>query len=154
FRGTGGSLYYLHHQDVLTGAERVRIEIRDKDSQIVNGVVNLPPRTDYHIDYIQGPLLLTHPPSPNAADHLPVRTSGVSGDEAYLVARYEYTPGFGDLDATSFGGQGHYWFGDHVRLGLTGNSNKEGDTDSKLGAADLTLRKSAESWIKVQGGRS
>ena len=35
FRGTGGSLYYLHHQDILTGSERVRIEIRDKASQIV-----------------------------------------------------------------------------------------------------------------------
>ena len=31
FRGTGGSLYYLHHQDVLGGSERVRIELRDKD---------------------------------------------------------------------------------------------------------------------------
>src|SRR5881296_2492967 len=27
FRGTGGSLYFLHHQDILTGSERVRIEI-------------------------------------------------------------------------------------------------------------------------------
>ena len=30
FRGTGGSLYFLRHQDILTGSERVRIEIRDK----------------------------------------------------------------------------------------------------------------------------
>jgi hypothetical protein len=67
-----------------------------------------------------------------------VRSSGLTGDEAYVVARYEYTPGFDDLDAVAVGGQGHYWFGDHVRLGLTGNSNKEGDTDSSLGAADLT----------------
>src|SRR5262245_7646771 len=44
FRGTGGSLYYLHHQDILTGSERVRIEIRDKDSRIVTGVVNLRPK--------------------------------------------------------------------------------------------------------------
>ena len=35
FLGTGGSLYFLHHQDILTGSERVRIEIRDKDSHIV-----------------------------------------------------------------------------------------------------------------------
>jgi hypothetical protein len=28
FRGTGGSLYYLHHQDLLGGSERVRIELR------------------------------------------------------------------------------------------------------------------------------
>jgi flagellar motor protein MotB len=154
FRGTGGSLYFLHHQDVLTGSERVRIEIRDKDSQIVTGVVNLRPGIDYDVDYLQGRLLLSQPLSSTAADNLLVRTSGLSGDEAYLVARYEYTPGLGQLDAMAVGGQGHYWFGDHVRLGVTANSNREGDADSKLGAADLTLRKSADSWIKVQGGRS
>src|SRR5437867_10762185 len=154
FRGTGGSLYYLHHQDILTGSERVRIEIRDKDSQIVTGAVDLRPGIDYDIDYLQGRLLLSAPLSSTADDNLLVRTSGLSGDEAFLVARYEFTPGFGDLDAMAAGGQGHYWFGDHVRLGVTANSNDEGDVDSNLGAADLTLRKSTESWFKVQAGRS
>ena len=153
-RGTGGSLYYLHHQDILTGSERVRIEIRDKDSHIVTGSVDLRPGIDYDIDYLQGRLLLSEPLSSTAADNLLVRTSGLSGDEAFLVARYEYTPGLGDLSAMSTGGQGHYWFGDHVRLGLTANSNHEEDVDSRLGAADLTLRKSTDSWLKVQGGRS
>jgi uncharacterized repeat protein (TIGR01451 family) len=154
FRGTGGSLYYLRHQDILTGSERVRIEIRDKDSGIVTGVVNLRAVIDYDIDYLQGRLLLSQPLSSTADDNLLVRSSGLSGDEAFLVARYEFTPGFGDLDAVAAGGQGHYWFGDHVRLGLTANSNEEGNTDSSLGAADLTLRKSSDSWLKVQTGRS
>jgi len=30
------------------------------------------------------------------------------GDEAYLVVRYEYTPGFDQLDALSVGAQAHY----------------------------------------------
>jgi flagellar motor protein MotB len=154
FRGTGGSLYFLRHQDILTGSERVRIEIRDKDSRIVTGVVHLRPGMDYDIDYLQGRLLLTEPLSSTADDNLVVRTSGLSGDEAYLVARYEYTPGFDELDAVAVGGQGHYWFNDHVRLGVTANANDEGDADSSLGAADLTLRMSADSWIKVQAGRS
>ncbi|HXH28118.1 MAG TPA: flagellar motor protein MotB, partial [Candidatus Polarisedimenticolia bacterium] len=154
FRGTGGSLYFLHHQDILTGSERVRIEIRDKDSHIVTGVVNLRPSVDYDIDYLQGRLLLSEPLSSTADDNLLVRNSGLSGDEAYLVARYEYTPGFDKLDAVAAGGQGHYWLNDHVRLGLTANSNDEGDAKSNLGAADLTLRMSSESWLKVQTGRS
>jgi hypothetical protein len=83
-----------------------------------------------------------------------VRSGGLSGDEAYLVARYEYTPGFDDLDAVAVGGQGHYWLNDHLRLGLTANSNEEGDVDSNLGAADVTLRMSPASWLKVQAGRS
>jgi flagellar motor protein MotB len=154
FRGTGGSLYYLRHQDILTGSERVRIELRDKDSGIVTGVVNLRPGIDYDIDYLQGRLLLSEPLSSTAADSLLVRSSGLSGDEAYVVARYEFTPGFEDMDAVALGGQGHYWFNDHVKLGLTANSSDEGDTDSSLNAADLTLRMSSESWFKVQAGRS
>ena len=154
FRGTGGSLYFLRHQDILIASERVRIEIRDKESNIVTGVVNLRFGVDYDIDYLQGRILLSEPLSSIADDNLLVRVSGLSGDEAYLVVRYEYTPGFDELDAVAVGGQGHYWFNDHVRLGLTGNSNEEGEADSSLGAADLTLRMSPDSWIKVQGGRS
>src|SRR5947209_15146352 len=89
FRGTGGSLYFLHHQDILTGSERVRIEIHDKASNIVTGVVNLQPNVDYDIDYLQGRLLLSQPLSSTANDNLLVRTSGLSGDEAFLVVRYE-----------------------------------------------------------------
>jgi flagellar motor protein MotB len=154
FRGTGGSLYFLHHQDILAGSERVRIEMRDKDSRIVTGVVNLRPGMDYDIDYLQGRLLLSEPLSSTADDNLLVRSSGLSGDEAYLVTRYEYTPGFDELDAVAVGGQGHYWFNDHVRVGLTANTNEEGDADSSLHAADLTLRITQDSWFKVQAGQS
>jgi len=153
FRGTGGSLYYLHHQDILTGSERVRIEIHDKVSAIVTGVVNLQPNADYTIDYLQGRILLSQPLSSTANDNLLVRSNGLSGDEAYLVVRYEYTPGLAKLHEVAVGGQGHYWLNDYVRLGLTANSNG-GDNASNLGAADLTLRKSANSFFKLQTGRS
>ena len=61
FRGTGGSLYFLRNQDILVGSERVRIELRDKDSGLVTGVKNLQPVLDYDIDYLQGRVLLTEP---------------------------------------------------------------------------------------------
>jgi flagellar motor protein MotB len=153
FRGTGGSLYFLRHQDILTGSERVRIEIRDKASGIVTGVVDLRDTIDYDIDYLQGRVLLSQPLSSTADDNLLVRSTGLSGDEAYLVVRYEYTPGFNNLNEVATGGEGHYWFNDHLRLGLTANSN-QGDSDSSLSAADLTLRMSANSWVKMQSGRS
>src|SRR4029077_1591422 len=153
FLGTGGSLYFLHHQDILTGSERVRIEIHDKASGIVTGVVNLQANVDYDVDYLQGRVLLSQPLSSTANDNLLVRTSGLSGDEPYVVVRYEYTPGFDKLDAVAVGGQGHYWLNDYVRLGFTADSN-EGGSASNLGAADVTLRKSANSWLKLQAGRS
>jgi flagellar motor protein MotB len=154
FRGTGGSVYYLHHQDILQGSERVRIELRDKDSGIVSGVVNLRYGADYDVDYLQGRILLSEPLSSTADDNLLVRSSGLSGNQANLVVRYEYTPGFDSLDAIAVGGEGHYWLNDHVRIGATGNANNDGDTDNNLGAADVTLRKSADSWFKLQTARS
>jgi flagellar motor protein MotB len=154
FRGTGGSLYFLQRQDILAGSERVRVELRDKASGIVTGVLNLTPVLDYDIDYLQGRVVLTEPLASTADDNLLVRSNALSGDEAYLVVRYEYTPGFGQVDALAAGGQGHYWFGDYVKVGLTTNTNEQDASDSSLNAADLTLRLAANSWLKVQQATS
>jgi hypothetical protein len=145
FRGTGGSLYFLQRQDVLAGSERVRVELRDKASGIVTGVLNLTPVLDYDIDYLQGRIVLTEPLASTADDNLLVRSNALSGDEAYLVVRYEYTPGFDEVDALSVGGQAHAWVGDYVKLGVTTNNNEENAADSSLNAADLTLRLAAHS---------
>lgn len=154
FRGTGGSLYFMRNQDILVGSERVRIELRDKDSGLVTGVKNLQPALDYDIDYLQGRILLTEPLNSTADDNLLIRSSGLSGDEAHLVVRYEYTPGFSDIDALATGGQGHYWVNDYVKVGLTASTSEEGDADSSLNGADLTVRMSSDSWLKVQGAKS
>ena len=154
FRGTGGSLYFLRRQDLLAGSERVRIELRDKASGLVTGVVNLTPAMDYDIDYLQGRIVLSEPLASTADDKLLVRSGAVSGDEAYLVVRYEYSPGFESLDAVSVGGQAHYWFGEYVKLGVTSNVNEQDGEDSSLSAADLTVRYSADTWLKYQQGAS
>jgi hypothetical protein len=154
FLGTGGSLYFLRRQDILAGSERVRVEIRDKASGMVTGVLNLTPSLDYDIDYLQGRIMLGEPLASTVNDSLLIRSGALSGDEAYLVVRYEYTPGFEDLDAVSTGGQVHYWMGEHVKLGLTSNINEQEDGDSSLHAADVTLRMSSESWLKLQGATS
>jgi len=40
---------------------------------------------DYDIDYLQGRVLLSQPLSSTANDNLLVRTSGLSGDEAFWL---------------------------------------------------------------------
>ena len=155
FRGTGGSAYFLRHQDIMIGSERVRIELRDPASGLVTGVVNLNPALDYDIDYLQGTILLAEPLASTGGGELLVRSGGVVGDEAHLVVRYEYTPGFAELDAMSVGGQAHVWLGDYVKLGVTGSENDEGDdSENSLYGADLTLRATADSWFKVQMSQS
>jgi flagellar motor protein MotB len=154
FRGTGGSLYFLRNRDLLAGSERVRIEVRDRDSGLVSSVVHLRPVLDYDIDYLQGRVLLAEPLSATADDNLLVRTGGLPGAEAWLVVQYEYTPGLDAIDALATGGQGGYWFNDFVKLGLTANQNDDGVGDSSLYGTDLTFRKSTDTWLKLQAGKS
>ena len=154
FRGTSGSLYFLRRQDVLEGSERVRIEIRDKDSGLVIGAKNLSPGLDYDLDYLQGRILMSHPLSGTADDNLLVQSGSFSGHPVYLVVRYEFTPGVDDLDKLATGGRVHYWFDDHVKLGLTASNQEDGEGESNLTAADVTFRKSSESWLRVETGRS
>ncbi|MFA0811925.1 flagellar motor protein MotB [Microbulbifer epialgicus] len=150
YRGTGGSLYFLRHQDILGGSERLRVEVRDKDSGLVLGVKNLSPVIDYDIDYIQGRVLLNKPLSALANDNLLIQDGSYNGNPQFLVARYEYTPGFEEMDTLAFGGRAHYWFGDYVKLGVSGTRQDEDDNETALQGFDLTLRKSAGSWLKVE----
>ena len=154
FRGTGGSLYFLRHQDLSIGSERLRIEIRDRSSGLVTGVVNLSPTLDYDIDYLQGSVLLAEPLASTVNDNMLVRSGALSGDEAYLVVRYEYAPGLEDIDALAVGGQMHAWLTDYVRVGVTASSNEEDELDSSLNGFDVVLRKSADSWLKLQASES
>ena len=154
FRGTEGSLYFLSRQDVLEGSERVRIEVRDKNSGIVLGVKNLTPVLDYDIDYLQGRILLSQSLPATADDGLLVHSGSISGHPVFLVVRYEFTPGFDDPDTLTAGGRVHYWFGDHVKVGVTASRDEEADIENSLGGADLTLRKSSASWLKLEAGRT
>ena len=150
FRGTGGSLYYLRHQDIMSGSERARIEVRDKVSGMVVSVKNLTSVLDYTVDYLQGRVLLSSPLSPVASDNLLVVSDAGAGNEAYLVVRYEYSTGFEEINNLSSGGRTHYWLNDYVKLGITKNQSSEAGNESSLDASDVTLRKSAETWLKYE----
>ncbi len=154
FRGTGGSLYFLRHQDLLSGSERLRVEMRDRVSGLVTATKELRPAVDYTIDYLQGTVLLSEPLAANGQSSLLVRDGAVSGDEAFLIVSYEFTPGFDELDALSTGGQGHYWITDHIQVGATTSINELDGSDSSLLASNLTLRQSADTWFKMQSARS
>ena len=156
YRGTGGSLYFLRHQDISMGSDRVRIEIRDKDSGLVVGVKNLSAALDYDIDYLQGRIMLSEPLSATATSSMLINNGGSAGDHVYLVVRYEYTPGFDNPDTVITGGRTHAWLGDYLKLGVTGTAitTDDGVTESTLTGTDATLRKSANTWLKVQSGSS
>ncbi|XQW84975.1 OmpA family protein [Thalassotalea piscium] len=149
-RGTGGSLYYLQNQDITQGSERVTIEVRDKDSNLVISSTPLVAGQDYDVDALQGRILLTKPLASISNDNLIVRTGGLSGHPTYLVVNYEYTPGFEELDNLSVGGRASYWLNDNLKVGITASKEDMGIEDHKLTGLDLTYRHSAQSYVKLE----
>ncbi len=154
FRGTGGSLYYLKHQDILSGSDRLRIEVRDKISGLVLAVKNLTPALDYDIDYIQGRILLGEPLSASSGDALVVDTGNGGGNDVYLISRYEYSPGFEETKELSTGGRTHFWLTDYLKLGATTSSFGSGTSNNSLSATDITLRKNTGTWLKLEQSTS
>lgn len=154
FRGTGGSVYFLKQQDLSIGSERVRIEIRDKVSGLVLETRNLRPQEDYDIDYIQGRILLAEPLQSTVNDGQVVRSGSLSGNQAFLVTRYEFTPSATDIDGFTLGGRATHWVTDNVRVGGTIQNDKSGQADQELYGADILIGSSDNSFIKAEYART
>ena len=148
FRGTGGSLYFLQRQDLTIGSERVRVEVRDRDTGVVLETRELRPQEDYDIDYFQGRLTLLRPLASTAANGSTVREASSTGNVPVLVVRYEFTPTIASLDGYTVGGRGSTWLGDKVRLGVTAQRETTDTADQTLVGADAMLRLTAGTYIK------
>lgn len=154
FRGTGGSLYYLRHQDVSRGAEKVWLEIRDRDSGLLLQRRAMVPGSEYEVDYLQGRLLLTSP-LPSLSDNgTLVRAGGLTGQPTYLVVDYEYTPSSADLDTLAVGGRVAWWMDDRVRVGVTAAKQRQTGADQQLGGVDVLLRHTENTTLKVEAAHS
>ncbi len=154
FRATGGSLYYLRNQDVLLGSERVMVEVRDRESDLVLESSTLVPSQDYELNALQGRVVLRAPLSSIAASQGLVRTGALSGNPVYLVVSYEYTPMGIRLDNFTTGGRVSQWVGDHVQLGLTGYRQDGAELGQELFAGDVTLHYRPGTYVTFERARS
>jgi len=154
FRGTGGSLYYLRSQDVTIGSERVRIEVRDRDSGIVLSSKELVYGQDYEINYLQGRIILREPLSSTADGSGVVSSGSLSGNPAFLVAGYEYTPGVTKIDSFVNGGRVSQWINDYLRFGATSYNQDNSAEGQDLKGADVIARYSPETYLKLESAKS
>ncbi|MEO1573711.1 MAG: OmpA family protein [Pseudomonadota bacterium] len=154
FIGTGGSLYYLRHTDVLPGSDKVRVEIRDRDSDRVLENITLTRGVDYEIDEIQGRLLLSRPLMQITRLRAPtlIRDRALDGNAAILIADYEYIPDGFSPDHVGYGGRASHWFGDHFQVGGTyvAENRGGGADDYTLGAVDVKLQAAPHTYIKLE----
>ncbi|MBD9478965.1 hypothetical protein [Pseudoxanthomonas sp. PXM02] len=156
FLGTGGSLYYLRHTDVLPGSEQVVLEVRDPTTGRVEARVNLQSGVDYEMDDLQGRLLLTRPLSQITRENVRTltRDAPLDGWRHLLLVDYEYVPAGFDGDDATVGLRGRHWFGDHVAVGGTYVDENRGGDDYSLRAADLTLQAGRGTYLRIENSRT
>ncbi|WP_460455965.1 hypothetical protein [Arenimonas alkanexedens] len=152
FLGTGGSLYYLRHTDLLPGSDQVVLEVRDPLTGRVETRVNLVRDVDYEIDELQGRVLLTRPLMQIVRDNLPsiIRDTPLDGFDNRLLVDYEYIPVGFSADQTTVGFNGRTWLGDHVAIGGTYVDEQRAGEDYRLGAIDLTLQAGRGTYLKLE----
>lgn len=154
FLATGGSAYFLKRQDITIGSETLAIEVRDPVSGRVVERRTLRHGEDYTIDYLQGVVILRRPLSSSGGTSGPVRDGALGGGRVYLVAQYEFTPLSREVDGYVYGGRAQHWFGDNVRVGVTGMNEKTGDADQRSLGADIRIRHSETTWLEAEIARS
>ncbi|MGB3393591.1 MAG: hypothetical protein WA956_08320 [Stenotrophomonas sp.] len=152
FIGTGGSLYYLRHTDVLPGSDVVTLEIRDATTGRIENRVVLQRGADYEIDELQGRILLSRPLAQISRDNSPTltRDAPLDGFEQRLLVDYEWVPNGFDADDVTVGFRGKHWFGDHVGLGATWVDENRAGEDYTIKGADLTLQAGKGTYLKAE----
>lgn len=156
FLGTGGSLYYMRHSDILPGSEQVVLEVRDPVTGSVESRVALQSGVDYEMDNLQGRLILTRPLAQitQQAVRTLTRDTPLDGYQQMLLVDYEYVPTGFDADNATVGLRGKQWLGDHFAIGGTYvNENRSGD-DYSLKGVDLTLQAGRGTYLKAEVTRS
>lgn len=156
FLGTGGSLYYLRHTDILPGSDQVVLEVRDRTTGRVEQRVPMVRGADYEIDELQGRLILTRPLAQVTRENLPTitRDTPLDGFEQRLLVDYEWLPGDFRSDAITAGVRGKHWFGNHLGVGATFVDENRSGEDYRLLGADITLQAGKGTYLKLERSRT
>ena len=155
--GTGGSLYYLHHADVVLGSAKVMVEVRDRKSDRVREQVELVEGQDYEIDPYQGRIMLTRPlrSTANLSVLSIIREAPLDGDEVVLVVDYEYvSSGLMAADDLTAGVRGKTWLGDHFGLGVTHVSEESTGSEFEMTGFDITLKATENSYLVIETSKT
>ncbi|MBU2994026.1 hypothetical protein Q4555_15230 [Octadecabacter sp. 1_MG-2023] len=151
FLGTGGSVYFLERQDILSGTATLTAQIRDGDTGRILDTVELQHGVDYDINYIQGIVTLARPLASTLDSGLII--SG-SDPDLVLVAQYEYTPDTGDLDGYAFGGRSEVWVSDQFRVGVNAMVDESGDVDHTAVGVDALWRLNDDTYVIAEFART
>jgi outer membrane protein OmpA-like peptidoglycan-associated protein len=137
-RATGGSLYYLSHQDVIEGSEQVTVVVRDKDTGLVLARLPQQQNVDYRIKYDEGRILFNRPLASFVEDDTLIDQSLLPGSQVFIEVNYEARED--SFEATAVGGRIRQQIGDHLAVGGTYVKDELSSDQYELKAIDSEVR--------------
>ncbi len=153
FAGTGGSLFYLRNKNVISGSDKLRIEVRDKIQGITVYSRDLVYGTDYEIDYPDGRVILRKPLSAVSYSDTIITNDILNGSETYLIVDYEFDPQ-GFVEDRNSGLRGFMHVGDHLRIGGTAIEDRRPGLDYDLRGVDATLKLGRNTKVTAEYAKS
>ena len=152
YRGTGGSLYYLKHTDIVEGSEKVWVEVRHRDSRQILERREYMRGRDYEIDPLQGRIVLSRPLLPVFGERAEaiVRSRPLGGDDVHLLVDYEYIVEGLTGEKVTYGARGKAWFGDHVAVGASKVVDERDGGDFELTGVDVTLKAGRGTYLNIE----
>ena len=156
FRSTGGSLYYLKHEDIVEGSDKVALEVRERDSERVIKNLTLQRGRDYEIDERKGRIILSRPIHQIAKGTTTsiIKEQPLDGDLNILVIDYEYRPTGFASDKLTYGARGKSWLNEHLQIGGTFVHENRETEDHQIWGLDGTLRYAPGTFIRGEYGNS
>ncbi|MGB0844629.1 MAG: hypothetical protein ACPGVN_07815, partial [Alphaproteobacteria bacterium] len=149
-QGTGGSLYYLMHRDIVIGSETVTLQVRDNFSGLVISEQQLEFEDDYSIDAFNGRITLNRPLASTVEDDSIFTDGSLQGHGAFLVIDYDYVAGTDTSSGHMLGGSAAVWLGDHIELGVAAVSDKAGSSTHQVTAGHATIQITPESKVQFE----
>lgn len=163
-QGTGGSLYYLPHRDVVEGSERIYLIERDKISGVERRKIALSRDADYNIRYREGRILVKQPVQSSTLDvmgalpQVPSMNGNrtLDGHPVYISIEYDHRDlsNFGDQ---TFGVHARETWNKQITLGagyIEEGRSDQGLPDYRLWGAELTARHGRKSFFTGELARS
>lgn len=152
-RGTGGSTYFLKHQDITTGSQAVVVQSIDPTTGRIVSTRKLTVGQDYRIDYMQGVIILNQPLASTTSGGGLV-SGGAGSYDQNLIVQYEYTPTGGAGGATAFGGRAEGWVTERMRLGATHMQEETAGGTQQISGADMVVAIGKESSLELEYART
>jgi len=158
-RGTGGSLYYLPHREVVEGSERVFLVERDRISGIERRRLPLGRDADYSVRYLEGRILAKSPVPMVTLDRWgpqvePTDGSVLEGHPVFLAVEYDHRDDRG-AGETAYGVHARETWKDTVTVG--GGYIREGrpgGDDYQLYGGELRLKHGRRSGLDLELAKS